>query len=70
MWKAGWFLQKRSVKKCEEVWWNIVVITPDQWLCTRLVVCIKVDLVVWIITFLFYLFDSYTDSSFSAMQIF
>ena len=20
MWKAGWFLQKRSVKKCEEVW--------------------------------------------------
>ena len=30
MWKLGWFLQERSVKKCEEVWWNIVVMTPDQ----------------------------------------
>ena len=30
MWKVGWFLQKRSVKECEGVWWNIVVVTPDQ----------------------------------------
>ena len=30
MWKAGWFLQERSVKECEGVWWNVVVVTPDQ----------------------------------------
>ena len=29
MWKAGWFLQERSVKECEGVWWNVVVVTPD-----------------------------------------
>ena len=50
MWKAGWFLQERSVKECEGVWWNMVVVTPDQ--------------------FYFFLFDSYTGSSFTAMQIF
>ena len=26
MWKVGWFLQKRSVKKCEEIWWNIFIL--------------------------------------------
>ena len=35
MWKAGWFSQERSVKKCEGVWWNMVVVTPDQWLRTK-----------------------------------
>ena len=30
MWKAGWFSQERSVKECEGVWWNMVVVTPDQ----------------------------------------
>ena len=30
MWKVGWFSQERSVKECEEVWWNVVVVTPDQ----------------------------------------
>ena len=30
MWKAGWFSQERSVKKCKGVWWNMVVVTPDQ----------------------------------------
>ena len=34
--KAGWFSQERSVKEREEVWWNVVVVTPDQWLRTRL----------------------------------
>ena len=35
MWKTGWFSQERSVKECERVWWNVVVVTPDQWLCTK-----------------------------------
>ena len=30
MWKVGWFSQERSVKECEGVWWNVVVVTPDQ----------------------------------------
>ena len=47
MWKAGWFSQERGVKECEGVWWNMVVVTPDQWLCTK-ECCIEVDLVVWI----------------------
>ena len=34
--KAGWFSQERSVKEREGVWWNVVVMTPDQWLRTRL----------------------------------
>ena len=41
-------MQERSVKECEGVWWNVVVVTPDQWLCTK--DCIEVDLVVWITT--------------------
>ena len=28
--KVGWFSQERSVKECEGVWWNVVVVTPDQ----------------------------------------
>ena len=48
MQKAGWFLQERSVKEREGVWWNMVVVTPDQWLRTK--DCIEVDLVVWITT--------------------
>ena len=30
MWKVGWFSQERSVKEHEGVWWNVVVVTPDQ----------------------------------------
>ena len=30
MQKVGWFSQERSVKECEGVWWNMVVMTPDQ----------------------------------------
>ena len=33
--KAGWFSQKRSVKERKGVWWNVVVVTPDQWLRTK-----------------------------------
>ena len=33
--KAGWFSQERSVKEREGVWWNVVVVTPDQWLRTK-----------------------------------
>ena len=33
--KAGWFSQERSVKEREGVWWNVVVVTPDQWLHTK-----------------------------------
>ena len=35
MQKVGWFSQERSVKEHEGVWWNVVVVTPDQWLCTK-----------------------------------
>ena len=30
--KAGWFSQERSVKEREGVWWNVVVVTPDQFI--------------------------------------
>ena len=33
--KAGWFSQERSVKERKGVWWNVVVVTPDQWLRTK-----------------------------------
>ena len=37
MWKAGWFSQERSVKECEGVWWNVVVVTPDHSFVQRIV---------------------------------
>ena len=33
----GWFLQERSVKECEGVWWNVVVVTPDHGFVQRIV---------------------------------
>ena len=48
MWKVGWFLQERSVKEREGVWWNMVVVTPDNSFVQK--DCIEVDLVVWITT--------------------